>query len=65
MFTVYVVFPNDKTTTLFTLWKPGSNKESKYGFGACIVTFYWYLSQLIVLLKPDFNCCKLLIYLSW
>ena len=25
-----------------------------YGF-ACIITFDWYLFQLIVLLKPDFN----------
>ena len=32
---------------LFTPWKLGSIKS--------VDTFYWYLSQLIVLLKPDFN----------
>ena len=29
----------------------------KFGLGICIVTFDWYLFQLINLLKPDFHCC--------
>ena len=37
----------------------GSIEKYRYGFGACIVTFYWHLFQLIVLLKPDFNCCNI------
>ena len=52
-----VVFSNDKIS-LFTPWKLRTIKQSKYGYGAFIVTFYWYLFQLIVLLKPDFSCCN-------
>ena len=51
-------FSNDKTKSLFTPWKPGSIKKSKYWFTPSIVTFVWYLFQLIVLLKPDFNYCN-------
>ena len=25
---------------------------------ACVVTFDWYLFELIVRLNPDFNCCS-------
>ena len=50
------LFTEDKTKSLFTPWKLGSTKKSKYGFDACVVTFGSYLFQLIVLFKPDFNC---------
>ena len=53
-----VLFPNDKTKSLFTPWKLGSIKWSKYGLGACIDTFDWYLFQSVVLLKPDFDYCN-------
>ena len=33
-------------------------------FFLCIVTFDWYLFQLIVVLKPDFSCCNSFA-LSW
>ena len=50
------LFLNDKTKSLFTPWKIGLIKKFLYGFGACTDTFGSYLFQLIVLLKPDFNC---------
>ena len=50
------LFSNNKTKSLFTPWKLGSIKKSKYWFFICIETFDWYLFQLIFLLKPDFNC---------
>ena len=50
------LFSNDKVKGLFTPWKLGSIKKSKYRFGACIVTFDWCLFQLIVLLQSDFDC---------
>ena len=49
------LFSNNKTKILFTPWKLGSIKKSQYGFGACIDTFDWYLFQLVVLSKPNFN----------
>ena len=52
-----VVRSNDKIKTLFTTWNLGS-------IGTCIVTFDWYLFQLIILLKTDFNYCNS-IALSW
>ena len=55
-----VVFSNDETKSLFTPWKLGSMKWSKYLY---IVTFDWYFDW-IVLLKPHFNCCKSF-SLSW
>ena len=58
------LFLSDKTKSLFTPWKHGSIKKSKYIFGDFIDTFDWYLFQLIVLLKPDFNCCNSFA-LSW
>ena len=39
-------------------------KKYKSGVGACIDTFDWYLFQLIVLSKPDFNC-RSYFALSW
>ena len=51
-----VISSKDKTKSLLTPWKLGSINESKYGFGGCVVIFDWYLFQLFVLLKPDFNC---------
>ena len=34
-------------------------KKSEYQFCACDgATLDWYLFQLIVLLKPDFNCLR-------
>ena len=47
-----------KTKSMFILWKLGSIKKSKYWFCLSGETFGWYLFQLIVLLKPDFNCCN-------
>ena len=53
-----VLFCNDNTKSLFTPSKPGSINLSKYEFLAfCDSTFYIYLFQLIVRLKPDFNYC--------
>ena len=50
---------NVKTKHLFTPWKPGSIKKSKYWFGVfSVVVFGSYLFQLIVRLNPDFNCHK-------
>ena len=49
-------FFNDKKQSLFTPWKAGSIKKSTYCFCPSVDTFVWYLFQLIVLLKPDFNC---------
>ena len=50
--------------SLFTPWKRGSMKKSKYWFGLSINPFGWYLLQLIVPLKPDFNCSSSFA-LSW
>ena len=56
---------NGKIKSLFTSWKSGSIKKSKYGFGAFSgFVFEWYLFQLIVCLNPDFNCCNSFV-LSW
>ena len=49
------LFSNDKTKSLLTPLKFGSIKQSKYWFCTFTDTFDWYLFQLIVLLKPDFN----------
>ena len=46
-----------KQKSLFTSSKHGSITKSKYKFD-------WYLFQLIVLLKPEFNCCNSFA-LSW
>ena len=45
-----------QTIKQFTPWKFWSNKKSKYLFCLSVETFDWYLFQIIVLLKPDFNC---------
>ena len=47
---------NIKTKSLFTSWKLGSIKKSKYLFCACCVTLDWYLFQLINLWRHDSNC---------
>ena len=44
-----------KRKILFTPWKLGSIKKFKYWFCACVDNLDWYLFQLIVLLKSDFN----------
>ena len=49
---------NDKIKSLFTLLKLGSNKKSKYGIGAWIVTFEWSFFTLVAYFKPNFNCCN-------
>ena len=53
---------NDKIKSLFTRLKLGSNKKSKYGIGAWIVTFDLLLLEsfftLVAYLKPNFNCCN-------
>ena len=51
-------FSNDKTKSLLTPWKIGSIKKAKYWFTPSADTFVWYLFQLMVLLKPDFNFCN-------
>ena len=45
-----------QTIKQFTPWKRWSNKKSKYLFCLSVEIFDWYLFQVIVLLKPDFNC---------
>ena len=45
-----------KTKNLLTPWKRGSIKWFKFAFCANNSGFARYLFQLIVLLKPDFNC---------
>ena len=56
-------FSNDKTKNLFTPWKLGSIKKSKYWFTPSVGTFVWYLFQLIVLLKPHLIVAIVLHYL--
>ena len=51
-----VSFSNAKAKSLFTSWKLGSTKWFKFGFRLNNSGFDRYLFQLIVLLKPDFNC---------
>ena len=46
---------SNKIKSLFS-WKLGSIKKCKYRFCLLVEIFEWYLFQLIVLLKPDFNC---------
>ena len=58
------LFSSDKTKRLFTPWKPGLIKKSKYGFLAAADTFGSYLFYLIVFLKSDFNRCNSFA-LSW
>ena len=48
-------FSSNKTKSVFTPWKLRSIKKSKYLFRLSVETFGWYLFELIVLLKPDFN----------
>ena len=50
------LFSSDKTKSLFTPWRPGLIKKSKYGRGACTDAIGSYLFQWNVLLKLDFNC---------
>ena len=47
---------NDKTKSLFTPWKLGLAKKSKYWFRSSTGTFDSYLFLLIFLLKPEFDC---------
>ena len=47
---------NKKSVYFLKIWINLNNL--KYGFCAFIDTFDWYLFQLIVLSKPDFNCCS-------
>ena len=58
------LFSNNKTRNLFAPWKLGLIKKSIYWFCYCTVTFGWYLFQLIVLLKPAYNC-SISFALSW
>ena len=46
-------FSDYKAQSLFTPWKFGPIKKSKYWFTPSVNTFVWYSLQLIVLLKPD------------
>ena len=52
------LFLNNETKSLFTPWKFGLIKNSKYGFGTSVDTVGSYLFQLIALLKPNFNYCN-------
>ena len=62
---------NGKTKSLFTPWKLGPVKKSKYWVSLSVINFLWYLFQLIVLLKAEFNLvqavllCLELIILSY
>ena len=49
------IFSRDQSKCLFTPWKLGLIKKSKFGFGACTDTFGWHLLQWIIFLKPDVN----------
>ena len=49
-------FSKDNTKLLFAPWKHGSPKWFKYWFRAYVSGSDWYLFQLIVILKPGFNC---------
>ena len=42
----------------FPSWKLWSFEWSDYSFHLSFVIFDWYLFQLVVLLKPNFNCCN-------
>ena len=55
LFTLCASSTNDKTKSIFSPWKLGSIKKSKYWFCLSVDTFGWYLVQLNVLFKPDFN----------
>ena len=56
------LFLNDKAKkfiySLKIIKKLKTIKKSKYWFCLSDQTFHWYLFQLIVLLKPSFNCCN-------
>ena len=49
---------NAKTKSLFTPWKLDLTKSLKFVFCADNSGFDRYLFQLIILLKPDFDCCN-------
>ena len=51
LFTLCASSTNDKTKSIFSPWKLGSIKKSKYWFCLSVDTFGWYLVQLIVLFK--------------
>ena len=55
---------SNKIKSLFSPWKLGSIKKCKYWLCLLVEIFDWYLFQLIVLLKPDFNCSSSFA-LSW
>ena len=55
---------NAKTKRLFIPWKLGPIKWFKFAFCANNSGFTKYLFQLIVLLKPDFDCGNNFV-LSW
>ena len=40
-------------------------KLDQYGSCTSFNSFDWYLLQIIVPLKPDFNCCSNFVLLSW
>ena len=53
---VCVIFKCQKKKSIFIPSKLGSTKWFKFGFCANISGSHKYLIQVIVLLKPDFNC---------
>ena len=56
MIVLCVSSSNVKTKSLLAPWKLGSTKWFKFEFCATNSGLDRYLFQLIVLLKPDFNC---------
>ena len=52
----------DNTKALFIPWKLGSTKWFKYVFCLYVLGSDWYLFQLIVLLKRDFNCWRKFVF---
>ena len=57
-FGMHSLSSNDETKSLFSSWKLGPIKYSKYLLHAYVDTLYWYLFQIIMCLNPDFNCCN-------
>ena len=55
---------NDKTKSLFTPWKLGLIRKSKYLLWAWFVGLARYISPLSVFLKPDYDCLKSFMF-SW
>lgn len=51
---VILKWQNEKFMNSLKTW---INEKCKYWFRVFVVTFYWYLFQLIIRLNPNFNYC--------